>query len=38
MFLEIVQDLLGVPATMPLPQSITPVSSTPVPRSRANTA
>ncbi len=26
MFLEIVQDTLGVPATMPLPQSITPVS------------
>ncbi len=26
MFLEIVQDCLGVPATMPLPQSITPVS------------
>ena len=31
MFLEIVQDLLGVPATIPLPQSITPVS-----RSRAS--
>lgn len=27
MFLEIVQDTLGVPATMPLPQSITPVSA-----------
>jgi len=33
MFLEIVQDLLGVPLTVPLPQSITPVS-----RSRANGA
>ena len=33
MFLEIVQDLLGVPATIPLPQSITPVS-----RSRASGA
>jgi hypothetical protein len=31
MFLEIVQDLLGVPLTIPLPQSITPVS-----RSRAS--
>ena len=31
MFLEIVQDLLGIPLTVPLPQSITPVS-----RSRAN--
>jgi hypothetical protein len=30
MFLEIVQDLLGIPLTVPLPQSITPVS-----RSRA---
>ncbi|GAA3718454.1 hypothetical protein GCM10022399_38640 [Terrabacter ginsenosidimutans] len=30
MFLEIVQDLLGIPLTAPLPQSITPVS-----RSRA---
>lgn len=27
MFLEIIQDTLGVPATMPLPQSITPVSA-----------
>ena len=26
MFLEIVQDLLGIPLTVPLPQSITPVS------------
>lgn len=33
MFLEIVQDLLGVPLTVPLPQSITPVS-----RSRASEA
>jgi len=33
MFLEIVQDLLGVPLTIPLPESITPVS-----RSRANGA
>jgi hypothetical protein len=33
MFLEIVQELLGVPATIPLPQSITPVS-----RSRASGA
>jgi hypothetical protein len=33
MFLEIVQDLLGVPLTIPLPQSITPVS-----RSRASGA
>ena len=33
MFLEIVQDLLGVPLTVPLPQSITPVS-----RSRATGA
>lgn len=33
MFLEIVQDLLGVPLTVPLPQSITPVS-----RSRASGA
>ena len=32
-FLEIVQDLLGVPLTVPLPQSITPVS-----RSRASGA
>jgi hypothetical protein len=29
MFLEIVQDLLGVPLTTPFPQSITPVSSSP---------
>ncbi len=28
MFLEIVQDALGVPLTMPLPQTITPVSPT----------
>lgn len=27
MFLEIVQDCLGVPVTVPLPQSITPVSA-----------
>lgn len=27
MFLEIVQDALGVPATVPLPQTITPVSA-----------
>lgn len=33
MFLEIVQDQLGVPLTVPLPQSITPVS-----RSRASGA
>ncbi|GAA1973010.1 hypothetical protein GCM10009817_11540 [Terrabacter lapilli] len=33
MFLEIVQDLLGIPLTVPLPQSITPVS-----RSRASGA
>ncbi|GAA2491709.1 SAV_6107 family HEPN domain-containing protein [Terrabacter carboxydivorans] len=33
MFLEIVQDLLGIPLTVPLPQSITPVS-----RSRATGA
>jgi hypothetical protein len=33
MFLEIVQDLLGVPLTVPLPQSTTPVS-----RSRASGA
>lgn len=33
MFLEIIQDQLGVPATIPLPQSITPVS-----RSRASGA
>ncbi len=33
MFLEIAQDLLGVPLTIPLPQSITPVS-----RSRASGA
>jgi hypothetical protein len=27
MFLEIVQDLLGIPLTVPLPESITPVTS-----------
>lgn len=31
MFLEIIQDLLGVPLTVPLPDVITPVSSVPAP-------
>ncbi|MER7070753.1 SAV_6107 family HEPN domain-containing protein [Terrabacter sp. NPDC000476] len=35
MFLEIVQDLLGIPQTVPLPQSITPVSVSSGARSRA---
>ena len=34
MFLEIVQDLLGVPLTVPLPDLITPVSGAPVPGTR----
>jgi hypothetical protein len=38
MFLEIVQDLLGVPLTTRLPQSITPVSAAPLARSRAHGA
>ena len=42
MFLEIVQDLLGIPLTVPLPESITPVSVTPASatasRSRASGA
>ncbi|EWS99575.1 hypothetical protein N865_19425 [Intrasporangium oryzae NRRL B-24470] len=34
MFLEIVQDLLGVPLTVPLPDLITPVSGAPAPGTR----